>query len=200
MNKRMIKGVAAGVMSAGLMVAAGSASAVPVFNPGNGHYYEFIATPLSFDGALAAASSLTYLGNQGYLATVTSAAEQNFIFNNVTAASTWFAGTDRGTEGDWKWVAGPEAGQTFWLNGVTTIYANWSGGEPNNCCGSENFLYGNWSGSAWNDIGATQLGYTVEYSVINNTVPEPAHWMLLIAGLGAMGIAMRRRKDAKASS
>jgi hypothetical protein len=188
------------LLSAAASIAALAASspvwAAPILNPGNGHYYEYIGNALSFDDALAAAGAASYLGNGGYLATVTSQSEQDFIFNSVTTQATWFSGTDRGAEGVWKWVAGPEAGTIFWNGGVggsSPTYANWSGGEPNNCCGGENFLWGNWSGSQWNDIFPVNLGYTIEYGGLGGGVPEPASWALMIAGFGLVGAAARRR-------
>ncbi|MBS0504766.1 MAG: PEPxxWA-CTERM sorting domain-containing protein [Proteobacteria bacterium] len=169
------------------------ANAAPVQWAGNGHYYEFISAGTSFDGALAAAAASSFNGQQGYLATVTSADEQAFIYGSVTTAATWFSGSDRETEGTWKWLAGPEAGTVFWQTGVTLTYANWSGGEPNDA-GNEDVLWGNWNGSAWNDINSAQLGYVIEYGgLANGGVPEPATWALMIAGFGMAGAAMRRR-------
>lgn len=173
-----------------------SALAVPVQWNGagsNGHYYEFISPRIGFDAALAAAASMSHLGQQGYLATVTSAGEQAFIFNSVTKTGVWFSGSDRDLEGTWKWLAGPEAGSIFWANGLTVTYANWAGGEPNNV-GNEDFLFGNWSGSAWNDIPAGSLGYVVEFGGLANAIPEPGTWALMIGGFGMAGAAMRRRR------
>lgn len=174
------------------------ASAAVVINPGNGHGYEFISTTLSFDNALIAAAGMTYLGQQGYLATVTSQAEQNFIFASVTTTTAWLSGTDRDAEGVWKWAAGPEAGTTFWNNGTTLTYANWGGGEPNNCCGGENYLLINWlSTGEWNDIYPAfgNFGYIVEYGpAVTGAVPEPATWAMMLAGFGIVGGALRRRR------
>lgn len=176
---------------------SGSAMAAPVQWAGNGHYYEFISAATGFDQALAAAAGSSFNGQQGYLATVTSADEQAFIFGSVTSSATWFSGSDREIEGTWKWLAGPEAGTIFWQNGATLTYANWSGGEPNDA-GGEDVLWGNWSGSAWNDIGSANLGYVVEYGGLNPGVPEPASWALMIGGFGLAGAAMRRRSNAVA--
>jgi hypothetical protein len=173
------------------VLGAGAAQAAPSLFAGNGHYYDYVSNSLTFDDALAASAASSHLGLQGYLATVTSADEQTFIYDNVTKAATWFAGTDRETEGTWKWVAGPEAGTIFYSGGAPIGYSNWNAGEPNNL-GDEDYLWGNWSGSAWNDIAWTSLGYVVEYSA----VPEPASWAMMIGGLGLVGATMRRRRTA----
>ncbi|KQU55674.1 hypothetical protein ASG67_05920 [Sphingomonas sp. Leaf339] len=44
-------------------------------------------------------------------------------------------------------------------------------------------------------LTATQIGRIVNFSV--SAVPEPASWMMMIAGFGAIGIAMRRRRAAR---
>jgi hypothetical protein len=55
--------------------------AAPVLNPANGHYYEVVwpGRVLTWEEAHDEAAASTYLGMQGYLATITSAEEQAFI-------------------------------------------------------------------------------------------------------------------------
>ena len=87
----------------------------------NGHYYEVVNTPVTWTEALNAAAQKTYNGLTGYLVTITSTDEQTFltnlVANNVTTGwdgkSAWIAASDANSEGSWKWVAGPEAGQLF---------------------------------------------------------------------------------------
>lgn len=176
--------------TAAAALCAGAAQA-QVLNPSNGHYYQYVQNAVSWDDAVAQASAASFNGWQGYLATVTSNAESNFIFNSVTSATVWAGGTDAGTEGTWRWATGPEAGTVFWQNGVTLTYSRWAGGEPNNCCGGEHLLLLNWSGSAWNDIGpGWRSGYVVEYSA---PIPEPGTAMLLALGGAALARRTRRR-------
>ena len=192
-------------LAIGGAMISGSATAAPVLwdtaDGGNGHYYELITTSLGWADALATAGTFSHLGSQGYLVTLTSAAETTFVRDNLTTASYWAAGSDGEVEGVWKWMAGPELGQIFWNNGVTVGYAGWSGGEPNNFGGNEDALQANWSGLAWNDAsgGANNI-YVVEYNAAPPVggIPEPSTWAMMILGFGAAGAAMRRRRVAPA--
>ena len=181
--------------------AAASAHAAPVQwtvgSGGNGHYYEFVDQRVDWTTALGSAASMSHLGLTGYLATITSAAEQAFLSalypGNI--GPVWLGGSDAATEGTWQWVTGPEAGTTFWQNGTTLTYANWNGGEPNNL-GNEDYLHGWWSGDRWNDIpGTLQYSYLVEYGpAAPSAIPVPAALPLLLSALGVTGLLARRRR------
>jgi hypothetical protein len=177
--------IAAAVIAA---AAAGSASATPVLFAGNGHYYEYVASGLTWGDALAEAATRSFAGRTGYLATITSDAENNFLYTLSTDG--WIAATDQAVEGEWRWVAGPEAGQLFYKTGTGTItYAHWNPSEPNDLGGEDVAQY---NGGGWNDLGGGTRGYFVEYS---GAVPEPATWAMALAGFGAVGTALRRRQS-----
>ncbi len=179
-----------------LAIAATSVQAVPVqwttASGGNGHWYEFVLGPLSNSGwtwqeAFAAANTASYLGMQGYLATITSAGENTFV-SSLAGKEAWLGGSDEAVEGEWRWMNGPEAGQLF-------TFTSWytAGGEPNNLGGVEDFVHTNHAGQAgmWNDYGAPQIpiGYVIEYST-----PEPDTLALLGLGLAGLAAARRRRQ------
>lgn len=184
--------------AAGAAVAA-PATAAPVLFAGNGHYYDFIQQNVSWNDALAAADASTYLGLDGYLVTITSADEDNFI-KALTGSATyvWAAGSDQGQEGVWRWMAGPELGMIFFGPGAAPgAYSHWNSGEPNNN-NSENYLHIKANAGDWNDIYPTfgSGGYVIEYS--GGAVPEPSAWAMMIVGFGAAGALLRRRRTALA--
>ena len=155
---------------------------------GNGHYYELVLDTLLWDEAKLEAENQTYLGQQGYLATITSPEEQEFLNSlNPTNIDVWLGASDSESEGIWKWVVGPEAGQL-----LSETFENWAAGEPNNFQ-NEDYLIGWWrdgTGQQWNDGANNRYrGYVVEFG----PVPIPAAVWLL--GSGLIGLAGIRRKQ-----
>lgn len=122
------------------------------YNPDNGHYYQVKTWGgnTSVGSANSFANAQTFAGMTGYLATITTEAENDFIANHTTAANAWIGATDDTSnvnnvsdqryddrEGSWHWFTGPEAGQEFWYgeSGGSTrngLFENWASGEPNN--------------------------------------------------------------------
>ncbi|MBW4624431.1 MAG: VCBS repeat-containing protein [Brasilonema octagenarum HA4186-MV1] len=148
----------------------------------NNHFYEFVSAPkITWTEAQSVAASREYLGLKGYLATITSDKEQNFIQGKLQGNG-WTGGSDGAVEGDWRWVTGPETGTAFWIgdatgNPVNGQYSNWAPGEPNNLFGSEKYAHlignsaiGQTLIGKWNDLSDNvetgeyiPQGYIVEY-------------------------------------
>jgi len=138
-----------------------------VLNPANGHYYQYVAAPLNWDAAYAAASSMTYKGMTGYLATIEDSQEQTFITSNFgvnfpaqfATTPVWLGGFQQPgsvePDGGWTWVTS---------NAVSYTY--WGFGEPNNN-GNENVIEIRRDGR-WNDTSQTYLGkgFLVEFQPV----------------------------------
>jgi uncharacterized repeat protein (TIGR02543 family) len=137
-----------------------------IINIDNGHYYKIIEQNLSWNKAKEFAES-----KNGYLATVTSKEEQEFLENIGQGKSLWLGGTDSEVEGTWKWITGEPFN-----------YANWLAGEPNNQNNSEHFLV-MWP-KTWNDLrneSSEQGGFIVEWNRLNrvnsdNEIVLIANW------------------------
>ncbi|MFT3844651.1 MAG: lectin-like protein [Lacibacter sp.] len=154
----------------------------------NGHFYEFISGSFTWAQAKAAAAARSFYSMQGYLATITTQGENDFIYqklgadgwigasddylqiNAATGATTYSNQTN--AEGKWYWVTGPagEKGTQFSKNNnhpssVSSRFMNWNSGEPNNS-NTEHYaeIYSTAAAGKWNDLGSSSLlGYVVEY-------------------------------------
>jgi hypothetical protein len=161
---------------------------------GINHYYEVVTGPLSWTNALTAAEGRTFQGLTGYLATITSQTENDFIQQKLTAdawigASDAFAYINAATgattyanqgaaEGHWYWVSGPESGTRISDGNGSPVtfagsYSYWNSGEPNNVGGAgEHYgqIYSTGSTGRWNDLpNSSTLAYVVEYSDLGGT-------------------------------
>ena len=99
---------------------------------GNGHWYDFVSTGGLVPDLEVVAENSNFMGLDGYLATITSQAEQDFLnsiwpgpsgdeFGNNFA----IGASDRAVEGILHYIGGAEKGQL-------ASYTNWKPGEPNN--------------------------------------------------------------------
>lgn len=115
-------GGSANVSSTSVKVTASLENASYVLNAFNGHFYYLNTNLLYYNtattGARDAAKAMSYQGQTGYLATITSTEENSFISTNIASASNiWIGATDDLVEGAWKWDTSggsPEAGKQFW--------------------------------------------------------------------------------------
>ncbi len=135
----------------------------PVAEAGNGHYYSAVLDDgISWADAAAAATAAG-----GYLATLTSAAENAFVYDMVRGHSAlWRSG------GSGPWLGGYQSeGQLpadgwNWVTGETWSYTSWSSGEPNDYDGVDENKLRFWYGPYWNDEseGGYVAGYIIEFN------------------------------------
>jgi flagellin-like hook-associated protein FlgL len=132
-----------------------------------------------------------------YMATITSQEEQDEIDRQLQGAGTgialWLGGSDANTEGDWRWVEGPEGdengglGRQFWQgqgvgsggSAINGSYENWNDpNEPNDSGSSEDALQILSTDGEWNDlrnsVPGTPTGYLRESDPNNLKVNDAA--------------------------
>lgn len=171
-------GTSAGVHTLSVSLAESNT----IYNPENNHVYQYVGDSLTWYAARDAAAASTYQGIHGYLATITSDAENQFIKDRLSGDA-WLGASDDDQymgEGTWSWTGGPEAGTNFY-NGrgnfggaaVGGNYANWAPGEPNQF-GNEDCMETYISSGTWNDLPCNMTigGYVVEYGDSEST-PAP---------------------------
>lgn len=169
-----------------LLISTGS-HATPIYF--ENHYYEFVEVDSPFQSnnnswetANLLASSKIFNNMNGYLATIGSQEENDFLLGLVEGQFTGFNGAWLGGNANQGWLTGPEIGQSF-------SFTNFGGSEPNNAgyiymnIGAE---YAGIGSGNWADDSGAQgipsssdpvIGYFVEYGAANS-VPEPSIFLL----------------------
>ncbi len=166
------------ILLTGRMEASAQLTNWPVQAGGNGHYYEAVVAngPITWDAA-----SVTASNRGGYLATITSASENAFVFGFAKGnPDLWYQ-----TGSAWgPWLGGLQpsgsaepSGGWRWVTGESFTYSNWAAGQPNNSGGNENRIQlGGQAAIAgtWNDANDTASTYGRGFVIEYNTKPEPA--------------------------
>ncbi len=179
----------------------------PVSSGGNGHFYEAVLVPAGLDWEAANAAAIV---KGGYLVTLTSAAENAFVYSLVSGdAAFWRLTGPYNSEGPflggYKDPADPSnpAANWHWVTGEPWVYTNWVPIEPS---GDETqnrlhfFGYYSHTGAQWNDlphINYLENGYIVEFDGRPVTVPAPGAALLGAIGMGFIGWRVRQRKAGK---
>lgn len=111
-----------------------------ILNTQNSHTYKLFQNPKTWTQAKSHCESMG-----GYLVTITSQEEHNFLFDQILRFSKkgiWAGATDKYEEGTWKWITG----EKFY-------YTNWKRREPNNENGIEDYLeLRSIANFKWNDL------------------------------------------------
>ena len=143
---------AVGVLPAAGLAANGDSVQWSNADGGNGHWYRLSPRPVDgLDDAIQLAAETTWLGQPGYVVSILSEGEKDFLVSAFGGETLYLIGyTDRAEEGVWRWVSGEPSGFTFWASG-----------EPNDNEG-EDLAVMNWQHEvqpeqqppgAWNDLG-----------------------------------------------
>ncbi|MCU0867478.1 MAG: hypothetical protein MUC36_27160 [Planctomycetes bacterium] len=158
----------------------------------NNHWYLAVYVPggINWNDARTAAQSLG-----GDLATITSAAENTFVFQRIANPIFWRVVANP-TRIFGPWLGGfqppgsaePLGGWT-WVTGETWGYSRWANGEPNNFQGLQEdqlhyFTLGTNPNSLWNDLRGTSL---VPGFVVEATTPPIAAYLPLGTGCAPIG-------------
>ncbi len=179
----------------GLKIQVGEAKTGTTYDPVTGHTYQYVSNPLSWSAAKTAANAMTFEGEHGYLANITSAEENTFVATKSGAADVWIGATDDQTYvnaaltaagkptisydpqiiGEYYWGDGPEVGTNFSTTlesptAVDGLFSSWANTEPNNWSEIEGCAVTNWDGvmGDWNDLECARTNpYLVEF----NTTP-----------------------------
>ncbi len=132
---------------------------------GNGHWYQVVTTPttISWNDASAAASAMMQDGLPGYLVTITSPQENDWILSHLTMGDVWTGA-----------IQSPGAveplGGWGWITDEPWTFSNWCSGEPANTGGNEDRLTITYSWprcpGGWNDASQNNVcsGFLVEWS------------------------------------
>lgn len=142
---------------------------------GNGHWYKAVA--LSNDVTWTEANRLAQMEG-GYLASITSAAENDFVFNLVNASEFFSADNGDGPAlGGFQREGSAEPnGGWCWVSGEPWNYHNWLRSEPNNGrsrFGTEDrvqFYSGipSTPAATWNDVNRHDVNSSIAYVVERN--------------------------------
>jgi hypothetical protein len=113
--------------------------------PVNGHYYKAVSVPngISWENAKIAA-----INEGGYLVTITSKEENDFVFSLISDPNFWSPRMPITDKYFGPWLGGYQSkgskepdGGWVWVTGEAFSYTNWCQGEPNNELGREKYLH-----------------------------------------------------------
>lgn len=158
----------------------------------NNHWYLAVYAPDGINWANARAKAQSLGGD---LATITSAAENTFVYSLIDDAIFWDL-LPNPTRVRGPWIGGfqppgsPEPSSSWtWVTNETWSYANWNPGEPNQGQGLEEdhlhfYAPGTVRQPRWNDLRQSQL---VPGFVVEATTPPIAAYLPLGTGCAPTG-------------
>jgi hypothetical protein len=150
----------------------------PIQWAGNGHWYQFVSTILTWPEAWDAAGAMSWMGVQGHLATITSQEELDFVRTEIEAL-VWF----QAWLGGYQDPPGSAPDQNrHWITCEPWAFTAWGLGEPNDHGGpgSESYLIlsNDFEPAAWADAGDGSYRYLVEFEETPSSA-SPTTWSRL---------------------
>eukprot|EP01064_Diplonema_japonicum_P033174 TRINITY_DN647_c0_g1_i13.p1 TRINITY_DN647_c0_g1~~TRINITY_DN647_c0_g1_i13.p1 ORF type:complete len:2257 (+),score=636.78 TRINITY_DN647_c0_g1_i13:134-6772(+) len=165
-----------------------------IYSSETGHYYQFLHhAGVTWHEAKDLCEKTPLLGQPGYLVTVTSAIENNVVKTRLHGEG-WIGLSDAETEGEWRWVTGPEGLEDSGKGRIVGYgtrdfkphhgeFSQWAGGEPNDYGDNED--YGHYLASGdWNDYPEDKnkiQGYVCEWGGLGGApVADPYHGTVMV--------------------
>jgi hypothetical protein len=159
---------------------------------GNGHFYEAVLVPSGIDWE-SAQTACVVAG--GYLATTTSAAENEFVFDLVNDDLDFWIAVPHSSNPNityWEgpWLGGYRTNDAIWhwVTGEPFMYFNWAPGEPTSYVFNDQLQFFGINGisSQWDNQshGDPANGYIVEYATAPAVIPAPGALLLGSVGVG----------------
>ena len=174
MNRAVAIGIGLLLTAAGgwlawrFLMAAPSSQSSAVIEASNAHAYQYIAArSVSWNAARSAAARLSWHGQPGYLATIETAGEYQFILDHVFAEAypdVTYLGGRQTAPGEWRWVTGPDGAAD---GGKGLLF--WRGNEKGTVQGG---LYANWMTTAFQRGGKWDLGKVCCVTLFSYGVPQ----------------------------
>jgi len=170
---------------------------------GNGHFYEAVLVSAGIDWESAQGACVA---RGGYLATITSGAENEFVFDLVSGNldfwipvphSRWPQVNIIYYEGPWLGGYRTNDAVWHWVTGEPFIYSNWASGDPTSYPFNDQlqFFGINTISSKWDNQshGDRANGYIIEYTTEPAVIPAPGAFVLASIGAGLVTWLHRRR-------
>jgi hypothetical protein len=197
--------LAAGLLCLAATVCVATPVQWTVASGGNDHWYEAVKATANIAWTEAQAACEA---RGGHLVTLTSAAENAYVFSLVDSAPYWAPSTwQEYWYGPWIGARQPNpqpsdepGGGWAWVTGEAWGYTNWSSTLDNWETEDYGQYFGLWSegrGAKWNDYdgafgdaGESPQSYVVEWDEAN--IPEPSSLALALVGLGPLVLRRRR--------
>jgi hypothetical protein len=165
------------VALAAVVAAPVTAQPEPWLHPdGTMHYYDAVSTPggITWQGAEDSA-----MARGGYLTTLTTQAENDFVFGLIDSTRYWYQRPSGLLAGPWLGgIRRPPAHTGWrWVSSESLNWSNWSPGEPGNWNGGQDAInFGETAGArvtTWNDLSDTEglvRGWVNELSARATTI------------------------------